>query len=231
MIEKMQQTMMKRYQMFAWLGLLVVLGAFLFSLQVANANGAFFAATKAAREGATAGSALVQANVTRNSLAWWVPAFKFFGLGLMLGAITMALGLIATTLRNLGGEIMLKWPAELNPGLPEKPRSARMFPMLMMVGWMVLILGLIVAWATTGTVAAYWDHSIATELNPAGAGSALLQALGSIQSTGQWLSFLRFLGMGLLFTAITVALTIIIRTLQHQEKSLKSFIKARLSGA
>ncbi len=227
MMEKMQQTMMKRYGMFAWIGLLIVLIAFLFSLQVASANGDFFSASKAAREGAAAGSALVGANVTRHSLAWWVPAFKFAGLGIMLGAITMALGLIASTLRSLGGDLMAKWPAELNPGLPEKPRAARIFPMLMMAGWMVLILGLVIAWATTGLVAGYWDHSIASELNQAATGSALLQALGTIQATGPWLAVLRFLGMGLLFTAITLALTVVVRTLQHQERSLKRFIQAR----
>jgi hypothetical protein len=231
MMENMQQTMMKRYQMFAWMGLLIVMIAFLFSLQVAGANGAFFGATKTAREGAAAGSALVQANVTRHTLTWWVPAFKFVGLGVMLGSITMALGLIATTLRNLGGELMSRWPAELNPGLPEKPRAARMFPMLMMMGLMVLILGLILAWATVGTVGGYWSHSIANELNPAGTGSTLLQTLGSLQALGQWLGILRFLGMALLFTAITVALTVVVRTLQHQEGSLKQYIKGQMNKA
>ncbi len=53
-------------------------------------------------------------------------ALKFLGLGIMLGAITMALGLIAATLRNLGSDVMSGWPSRLNPGTPPKPRSAKM---------------------------------------------------------------------------------------------------------
>ncbi len=228
MMENMQKMMMKRYQMFAWTGLIVVLAAFYFSLQVAGASGDFFSATKVAREGAQMGSALSQTNVTRHTLAWWVPSFKFVGLGLMLGAISMALGLIATTLRNLGAEIMAKWPAELNPGLPNKPRSARLFPLLMLMGWFFLAIGLIIAWATAGSVSWYWGHSISSELNPAGPGSNLLQTLGNLVVLEQWLAILRFVGMGFLFTAITVALTVVIRTLQHQELSLAQFIKGRM---
>jgi hypothetical protein len=44
-----------------------------------------------------------------------------------------------------------------------------------------------------------------------------------------WLGALRLAGMALLFTAITVALTVVIRTLQGQEKVLRGFIKARTS--
>jgi hypothetical protein len=226
MMEKMQQAMMKRYGMFAWLGFIIVISAFLLSLQVSSNSSIFFSVSKATREAAGAGDPLVAANVARHSLAYWVPAFKFVGLGLLLGAITMALGVVATTLRNLGGNVMSRWPAALNPGLPEKPRSVKMFPMLMMLGWMSLIIGLIIALASLGTVSGYWNHSIATELNPAGAGSALLASLGAIQATAQWLVFLRILGMAFLFTGITVALTVIIRTLQHQEQSIKNFIQA-----
>lgn len=227
MMEKMQNKMMKRYQMFAWLGFLIVIIAFLSSLQGANANATFFSVDKAAREGAAAGSVVVAANALRHSITTWVPAFKFVGLGLLLGAITMALGSIATTLRDLGGDVMAKWPAKLNPGVPPKPRSAKMFPMIMMMGWMVLIIGLIWALILNGTVTSYWAHSIATELNPAQAGSALLNQLRVIKATLPWLGFLRFLGMSLLFTAITVALTVIIRTLQHQEQNLRDFVAAR----
>jgi len=198
-MEKMINTMMKRYQMFAWLGLIIVLVAF------------WLAAL---------------ANVARHSIAAWVPSFKFLGLGVMLGAITMALGMIAQTLRDLGGEMMAKWPADLNPGLPAKPRSARLFPMIMMMGWMILIVGLIWALSLNGVVGQYWNHAVATELNTAGPGSLLLQQLGVISSTFPWLGAVRFTGMAFLFTGITVALTVIIRTLQHQEASLQRFLQA-----
>ncbi len=148
----------------------------------------------------------------------------------MLGAITMALGTIIKTLRELGKDVMASWPAELNPGVPEKPFAAKMFPMIMMMGWMALFIGLIWALSLNGVVTSYWNHSIANELDLAEPGSQLLTQLGIITGTLPWLGFLRFVGMGLLFTGITVALAVIIRTLQFQEKTLQKFVQAR-SGA
>ena len=226
-MEKMQNVMMKRYKMFAGLGLVIVLIAFVLSLYAADATTTFFSVDKVTREAASAGTEIVAANVTRNVLPHWVPAFKFVGLGLMLGAITMALGLIVTTLRGLGMNLMSLWPKELNPGAPEKPRAAKLFPMLMIMGWMLLLIGLIAALATNGTVSAYWANSISAVLNPAGVGSIHLDRLALITGIKPWLGALRFGGMALLFTAITVALTVIIRTLQAQEKTLRGFIQAR----
>jgi hypothetical protein len=230
-MQKMMLGMMKMYQLFAWLGLILVFVAFLFSFQGANANALFFSVDKATREAAGAGSALALANVTRHTIPIWVPYLKFLGLGLMLGAITMALGLIATTLRDLGKDVMAKWPAKLNPGVPDKPASAKMFPMIMMMGWLLLIVAFVWALSLSGVAASYWNNSIAEVLNPAQTGSVLLAQLGTIVSTLPWISFLRWLGMAFLFTGITVALTVIIRTLQHQNQSLqKTFIGARQSS-
>ena len=229
-MQKMMLGMMKMYQLFAWLGLIVVFVAFLFSFQGASANALFFSVDKATREAAGAGSALALANVTRHTLPIWVPYLKFLGLGLMLGAITMALGLIATTLRDLGKDVMAKWPAELNPGVPDKPVTSKMFPMAMMMGWLLLIIALIWAISLTGVAGSYWNHAIATELNPAEAGSFLLAQLGTIVSALPWISFVRWLGRAFLFTGITVALTVIIRTLQHQNETLRTFIGARQSS-
>ena len=227
MMEKMMLKMMNMYQVFAWLGITIVIVAFLFSLSGSSAQAAFFSVDKATREAAAAGTDLVAANITRHTIPTWVPTFKFLGLGILLGAITMSLGLIATTLRNLGKDVMATWPANLNPGLPPKPVTAKMFPIIMMMGWIVLIIGFIWGLSLSGVVGSYWNHSIANELNPAQAGSALLSQLGLIKAQLPWLGFLRFLGMSMLFTGITVALTVIIRTLQHQEKTLKTFVEAR----
>ncbi|MCK5314513.1 MAG: hypothetical protein KAJ53_05295 [Anaerolineales bacterium] len=227
-MDKMINAMMKRYLMFVWMGLIIVLIAFWMAYSVgANGQATFFSVDKATREAAGTGSIYALANAARHSIATWIPMFKFLGLGIMLGAITMALGSIIQTLRVLGKEITAKWSDTLNPGEPEKPRAARMFPMLMMMGWMVLFIGLIWALSLNGTVVSYWNHSIANELNPAQAGSALLNQLRTIVNTLPWLNALRFTGMALLFTAITVALTVVIRTLQFQEKSLEKFLQAK----
>ena len=146
----------------------------------------------------------------------------------MLGAITMALGLIIKTLRDLGSGIMSLWPAQLNPGLPDKPLAAKMFPMLMMMGWLLLIAGVIWAFSLNGVASQYWAHSIAGELNPARPGSVLLSQLGTITATLTWLNAIRLLGMALLLTAITVALTVIVRTLQFQEIALRNFAQGHV---
>jgi len=214
--------------MFVWMGFIVVLIAFWLAYSTgANGQATFFSVDKVTREAAGTGSIYAMANAARHSVAAWVPMFKFLGLGIMLGAITMALGSIIQTLRVLGVEVSAKWSDKLNPGEPEKPRAARIFPMLMMMGWMVLIIGFIWALSFNSTVVSYWNHSIVNELNPAQPGSALLNQLGTIVSTLPWLNALRFTGMAFLFTAITLALTVVIRTLHFQEKSLENFLPAK----
>ncbi len=101
--------------------------------------------------------------------------------------------------------------------------------MLVLMGWMLLIIGLIAAIATNGTVSAYWANSISTVLNPAEAGSIHLDRLAIITGVKPWLGALRFAGMSLVFTAITLSLTVVIRTLQGQEMALRNFIQARTS--
>ena len=119
MMEKMITAMMKRYQLFAWMGLIMVLLAVWFAYSIgADANATFLSVDKATREAAATGSVLALANTALHSTTTWVPAFKFMGLGLMLGAITMVLGLIMQTLRTLGEHVTGICPAHLTPRLP-----------------------------------------------------------------------------------------------------------------
>jgi hypothetical protein len=221
MIEKM----MPAYLMIAVMGWAVVLIAFLiglFALSPAQAD--FFSDAKAVREGAAAGSAFVNANVTSHTLEAWVPQFKFVGLGLGLMAITMALGTIAKRLRRMGQVISSHMPADLRPALPAVPARVRVFQLSTMMGLMVLlavlIIGIILA---TGVVPDYWNHSIANELNQAQGGSELLNQLETVSSFASWLNPLRMVGMAFLFTGITIALTVIIGTLMTQAKMLSRF--------
>jgi hypothetical protein len=110
----------------------------------------------------------------------------------------MALGYIVLTLRDLGSNVTALWPATLNPGTPEKPRDAKIFPMIMMMGWIFPIISLIWALNLSGTVSSYWAHSMSGELNPAQPGSILLTQLGTIHFTLLWIVFFRFLGTGFL---------------------------------
>ena len=75
--------------------------------------------------------------------------------------------------------------------------------MLMLMGMMVaFIVGLVQA----NIASDYWNHSIATRLNPAEAGSDILRDLGRIQALGTWLAPLRFVGLALVLSGIAPAL-------------------------
>ncbi len=83
-----------------------------------------------------------------------------------------------------------------------------------------LVIGLVLA---TGIVPAYWNNGIAGTLNQAEAGSGLLSKLAVVSSFHFWLDPARMVGMALLFTAITIALTVIVKTLRVQAMLLTKF--------
>ncbi len=223
MIEKM----MPLFPTIAVMGWLIVLASFLVGFFIFSpAQATFFADAKAVREGAVAGSTFVQANTTIHVTKAWLPQFKFFGLGLGLLAITMALGIIAKRLRHMGQVITGHIPAHARPTMPAPPKLVRVFQSSAMMGVMVLLAALIIGTVlATGVVPAYWSHSIASELNAAQPGSALLAQLGVVSSFAWWLNPLRMVGMAFLFTAITLALVVIIGTLRLQATLLVKYYR------
>ncbi|MBQ12459.1 MAG: hypothetical protein CMJ45_13035 [Planctomyces sp.] len=92
--------------------------------------------------------------------------------------------------------------------------------MLMMMGMMVLIAALVIAIVLANISYGYWNHSIATELNPAVEGSQLLGSLATINTVNAWLAPFKFVGMALLLTGIGLALATIIRVLRWQSQRL-----------
>jgi hypothetical protein len=222
----MIERMMPWYPGIAVMGWAFVLLTFFFAWFVLSpAQASFFSDAKAVREGAAAGSAFVSANLASHVLETWLPQFKFFGLGLGLLAIVMALGTIAKRLRNMGMVIFSQLPENMRPAIPAPPKRIRLFQLSAMMGIMVLLIVLIVGIVlAAGVVSGYWDNSIANELNPAQPGSALLAQLSVISSYAFWLNPLRMVGMALLFTAITVALTVIIGTLRMQTNLLSGLV-------
>lgn len=223
----MIERMMPMYPALAVMGWMFVLIAFLVGwLILSPAQSAFFSDAKAIREGALAGSAFVSANLNSHVLETWLPQFKFFGLGLGLLAITMALGTIAKRLRNMGQVIFSQLPENMRPSTPPPPKQVKLFQVSAMMGIMILLVVLVVGIVlAAGVVSDYWNHSIATELNPAQPGSVLLSQLSVIGTYFYWLNPLRMFGMAFLFTAITVALTVIIGTLRMQTNLLNGLVQ------
>ena len=223
----MVERMMPWYPGIAVMGWAFVLIAFLLALFVLSPSQAsFFSDAKAVREGAGVGSAFVNANFGSHVLEAWLPQLKFFGLGLGLLAIVMALGTIAKRLRSMGMVIFSQLPEKMRPAVPPPPKRIRLFQLSALMGIMVLMIVLIVGIIlAVSVVSGYWNNSIVNDLNPAQPGSALLSQLSVISSYAFWLNPLRMIGMAFLFTAITVALTVIIGTLRMQTKLLGGLVQ------
>ncbi len=196
------------------MGLGIVVVAFLIGLWNSGLVAAYFSNPKAVREAAAAGSLIVGQKVTIESIFAWLPGFKFFGMGLLFSGITFVLANIINALRAAGGGLQRALGVEVKA--LAKPATAKLFPPLMMMGLMILIAAFIISLWLAGVSAGYWNHSIAAELDAAPAGSALLAHLATIQSVKAWLEPLKFVGIALLLTGISLALATIRKVLQFQ---------------
>lgn len=214
----MQAMASKMWIPFIAMGFMVVLAAFIFGLVNSSITSDYFQASKEVREAAVTGSALATQKAFMESTKAWLPSFKFLGMGMILGGVTFLLATILGALRTGGARV------QEAVGVPVKvikpPMTAQLFPMVMMMGMMVLIatlvIGIVLAFISYG----YWNHSTATELNPATAGSALLNSLANINTVSAWLAPFKFVGLALVLTGIGLALATIVRVLRWQSQRL-----------
>ena len=122
---------------------------------------------------------------------------------------------ILGALRTGGGSVQQALKAEVK--LIRPPATGKLFPMVMMMGIMAaFIVGIVQA----NIAADYWNHSIATSLNPAEAGSDILRDLRQIQALGTWLAPMRFGGLALVLSHRNLALATIVRVLRWQSGHL-----------
>ncbi len=210
------QRMMKAYPLFIAMGVMIVIAAVVIgAINSGNAN-AYYAVDKVTRE-----TDLVWANVRAGveSTVIWLPYFKFLGLAMILGGITMALGVIATKLLQLGKEVNASVPESARVQVPAKPRSAMLMQMFMMLGMMIIIIGFIIALFTAGTAASIYSNPV-VDIDAAATGSALLQDVASVHRAESWLEAFKFLGVAALFLGIISGLSTIIFALQYQKKAI-----------
>ena len=109
---------------------------------------------------------------------------------MLLGGVTFQLATILGALRVGGGRVQVVLGVEVK--LVEPPITAMVFPMVMMMGMLVLMIAVVVGIIDGIQTYDYWNHSIATQMNPADAGSALLAYLGTISTSKLWLEALKF---------------------------------------
>ncbi len=203
---------------FIAMGFMVVVAAFVIGLINSGIASDYFGASKAVREAAARGSDLATQKAFIEATKIWLPTFKFLGLGMLLGGVTFLLATILGALRAGGGRVQQALGTEVRVLKP--PMTAKLFPMVMMMGMMILIAALVIGITVALQAGDYWNHSIADELNPATEGSALLADLGSINAAKLWLEPFKFVGMAFLLTGIGLALATIVRGLRWQANRL-----------
>ena len=214
----MQAMASKMWIPFIAMGFMVVMAAFIVGLVNSSITSTYFESSKVVREAAETGSALAQNKAFIESTKAWLPSFKFLGMGMILGGVTFLLATILGALRTGGGRVQEALGVPVR--IIKTPMTAKAFPMVMMMGMMVLVAGLVVAIIDATLVYGYWNHSIATQLNPAAEGSALLGDLQTISAIGAWLAPFKFVGVAMVLTGIGLALATIVRVLRWQANRL-----------
>ncbi len=139
----MQSMARKMWLPFLGMGFMVVIAAFIVGLIVSGSAADWLSVSKLTRETAERGSALATQKAFIESTLIWLPAVKFLGLGMMLGGVTFLLATILGALRTGGGKVQEALGADVRIITP--PMTAKMFPMFMMAGIMILITAVVVA--------------------------------------------------------------------------------------
>ena len=212
----MQSMASKMWMPFIGMGFMIVVITFIIGLIVSGSTADYFAASKEVREAAVTGSDLATKIAFVESIQAWLPTFKFLGTGMLLGGVTFLLATILGALRVGGGRVQEALGVEVR--IIKPPMTAKIFPMLMMMGMMFLIASLVVGIVLGAQTYDYWNHSITAELNPDTAG--LLADLGTIKAIGLWLAPLKFVGLAMVLTSIGLALATIVRVLRWQSSRL-----------
>ena len=215
-MEKMLQSMMKRFPWFIAMGFMMVM----LSLVIGAVNGVnaadYYAVDKATRD-ASAEWAQIRAGV--ESTVVWLPYLKFLGLAMILGGITMALGVIGLRLQKLGKEVMASVPRNARVRIPSRPMSVHLMRMFMMLGMLIIIIGFFVSLGVAGTASDVFSHPV-TEIDAAPAGSALLDGLARVHSSEAWLEAFKFVGVAFLFLGIVSGLHTIVLALRYQQTAI-----------
>ncbi len=217
----MQAMAGKMWMPFIGMGFMIVVVAFIIGLFASSAAADYFSFSKSVREAAGTGSDLATKKAFIESTKVWLPTLKFLGLGMILGGVTFLLATILGALRTGGGRVQEALGVDVK--IIKPPMTAQLFPMFMMMGMMLLVASVIIGIVLATLTYDYWNHSIATQLNPSTSG--LLADLGTINAVKLWLEPFKFAGMALLLTGIGLALATIVRVLRWQSTRLWDILK------
>lgn len=103
-------------------------------------------------------------------------------------------------------------PANANAMDKMLSRMSKMYPMMIVMGLMIVAISFIIGFVNSQTAADYFSFDKATR--DTSAGEDLRDDRATIESVGLWLPYFKFLGLGLLLGGIVMALRAIIDNLR-----------------
>ena len=104
-------------------------------------------------------------------------------------------------------------------------KMARMYPLLIAMGFMIVAIAVVVGYFNSQTAAAYFSQPKALRE------TTLLAERAAIESTGLWLPYFKFLGIGLILGGIVMALRAIIDKLRAAGQEILDNLPADLRPA
>lgn len=220
-MEKMIQSMMKRFPLFIAMGFMIVVAALIIGAVNSGNAASYYAVDKATRDSSPD---LAQMRAGIESITVWLPYFKFLGLAMILAGIIMALGMISLRLQELGKKVMGRVPERTRVALPPKPKSATWMRMFMVLGMMIIIAGFIVSLSLASTASWVYSHPV-VDIDAATAGSDLLAGLARVHAAEAWLEAFKFVGVAAFFLGIVYGLHTIVIALKFQRSAIPQVIE------
>lgn len=196
-------------------GLLIMVVSLIFGAIASNFAADYFEFPKAVRDGTNA--SLIDKRVFIETTKTWVPAFQFLGMGFLFGAITQLLAWILGNFRLWGARVQQAADRKMYSLKP--PWTARVFPMLMFGGLLLLLANLALS-ATLAFIAHGLYANPIAEIDAATSGS-LLDNLQTLQTYQAWLEPFRFVGIAMMLLGISLALYTIVRALRFQTERVE----------
>ncbi len=218
----MQQMAAKMWAPMLVMGLMVIVAALIISIVKANFVSDYFAVPQEIRDGANAN--LIDKRQFIEFANVWLPGLQLLGIGLILSAITFSLANILGVFRTGGVQVQKafgKEPQTLTP-----PITAKLFPMFMMMGLMILIANLIIAVIIGATAWDVYGHSVA-EINAAESGSGILSDLGTVKAWKMWLEPFKFVGLATILVGISMAVHTILQVIRFQGQRMRELAAGR----
>ena len=218
-MQKIIGKMARMYPLMIVMGVMIVAIAFIVGYISSQTAAAYFAESKLVRE-----TTLMAQRASIQSVGLWLPYLKFFGLGLILGGIVMALRVILDSLKDASVIVLSNLPEGKRPDMPKPPWYGLLMPFVMMLGVLIFTYALVVSLGLAGTARSVFANPLPT-IDAAGAGSALLAQVQTIHSVSAWLVPFKFFGMATMFLSIVMGLATIVFTLNAQTELIQKGIR------